>query len=116
MTDMTRSRELLLNGKRVARVHLADTFVTRFRGMLWRRTLPEALLLTPCASVHGAGMRVTLDYALLAADGAVLRIGTLRPWGLSARAQGTVSVLEAPEGNFSHWGMAEGARVTLVEA
>lgn len=81
--------------------------------MLFRPVLPEALLLRPCSSVHGAWMRVPLDVALLSRDLRVLHVQVLRPWGATRPRRGVTQVLEAPAGSFERWGLTAGIRVKL---
>lgn len=107
-------RTLVVNGSAVAEAEVADTALTRARGLLFRRELPEALVLRPCSSVHGAWMRVRLDVALLDREGEVLHAQVLRPWGLSAMRRGAKEVLEAPAGSFERWGLRAGSRVALA--
>jgi uncharacterized membrane protein (UPF0127 family) len=104
-----------MNGADVAMAEIADTWRLRLRGLLGRRELPEALVLRPGNSVHGIGMRVSLDVALLDADGRVLRTIVLRPWAMTAPRRGAVAVLEAPVGSFARWGLGVGALVELVD-
>ncbi|MBL0885454.1 DUF192 domain-containing protein [Myceligenerans indicum] len=109
-------RTLVVDGSPVAEAEVADTALGRARGLLFRRELPEALVLRPCSSVHGAWMRVRLDVALLGADGDVLHAQVLRPWGVSAIRRGVGSVLEAPAGSFERWGLRVGSTVVLAGA
>lgn len=108
----------------MARVEVADTYLRRLRGMLLRRRLPAALLLVPGGSVHGLGMTVALDVALLApASGQgrrdvvgghdVVRTAVLHPFGLVPARRGVRSVVEAPVGSFARWGLRAGSRVEL---
>lgn len=105
--------QLVVDGSPVAEVVVADTAMTRARGLLFRRVLPEALLLRPCTSVHGAWMRVPLDVALLSDDLRVLHTQVLRPWGLTRPRKGGKQVLEAPVGSFERWGLRPDSRVRL---
>ena len=114
----------LVDGAEVAEIELADTYLRRLRGMLWRRSLPAGLLLLPGGSVHGVGMTRSLDVALLVPDGEgrrralgshrVARTALLRPFGLVTSARGVRSVLEAPVGSFASWGLAAGSAVEIV--
>jgi uncharacterized membrane protein (UPF0127 family) len=104
---------LVVDGRPVADVVVADTVLSRARGLLFRRVLPEALLLRPCTSVHGAWMRVPLDVALLSADLLVLHAQVLRPWGMTLPRRGVTQVLEAPAGSFERWGLRTDSRVAL---
>ena len=111
---LVNSIQLLVDDRPVAAVEVADTALTRARGLLFRRELPEALLLSPCSSVHGAWMRVPLDIALLSADGEVVHAQVLRPWAVTRPRKGVTQVLEAPTGSFERWGLRPGSRVALA--
>jgi uncharacterized membrane protein (UPF0127 family) len=102
---------LLVNGSPVATVEVADTWRARLRGLLGRTELPEALWLEPESSVHGIGMRVSLDVALLDGSGLVTDTLVLRPWGMTWPRRGVVAVLEAPAGSFERWGVQRGSVV-----
>jgi uncharacterized membrane protein (UPF0127 family) len=107
-------QKLMINDRATVPVEIADTGSRRARGMLWRRELPPALLITPCTSVHGAGMTVSLDVALLDAQNQVLETMVLRPWGLTRPRRGVVAVLEAPTGSFDDWGLKAGDRIQVM--
>lgn len=107
---------LLVDRRTVAEVVVANSVLTRARGMLFRRVLPEALLLRPCSSVHGAWMHVPLDVALLSLDLRVLHVQVLHPWGVTRPRRGVTQVLEAPAGSFERWGLAAGSCVELGRA
>ena len=69
--------------KRVAIVHVANTFWSRFVGLLGRRTLAqdEGLLFVPGASIHTLGMRFPIDLVFMDASMKVLRVvADVRPW------------------------------------
>lgn len=110
MAVLTRSL-LMVNGSTVATVEVADTWRARLRGLLGRTELPEALWLEPESSVHGVGMRVALDVALLDGSGVVTHTLVLRPWGLTWPRRGVVAVVEAPRGSFERWGLHPGSVV-----
>jgi uncharacterized protein len=105
--------QLVVDDRPVAEVVVADTVLTRARGLLFRSVLPEALLLRPCSSVHGAWMRVPLDVGLLAADLRVLHTQVLRPWDMTMPRRGVAQVLEAPAGSFERWGLRPDSQVVL---
>lgn len=81
----------------IPQVWVADRWWSRMRGLLARPPLSadgsQALLITPCASVHTVGMRYSLDLVYL--DRAGMVVGWrehVAPWRLSAcrRAAATV--------------------------
>lgn len=102
---------LLVDGRAVAAVELAETRRRRARGLLFRRHWPQALLLRPESSVHGMGMTRAIDVATLAADGTVLAVDLLRPFGMTRPRRGARAVLEAPRGSFERWGLTAGSVV-----
>jgi uncharacterized protein len=108
--------DLLIDGTQVGEVIVADTYLRRLRGMLGRRPLPAALVLSPANSVHGIGMREALEVAVLDRDGAVLRVGVLRPWRATATVRGGRRVLEAPVGAFERWKLGVGSTVQFGRA
>ncbi|WP_110954180.1 DUF192 domain-containing protein [Anaerosinus massiliensis] len=68
------------------KITIADTFWTRFIGLLGTSALEniEGLLLCNCNSVHMIGMRYALDIVYLDRDGRILKIiENLRPWQVS---------------------------------
>ncbi len=108
----------------VGAVEVADTYLTRLRGMLGRRRPPAGLLFLPGGSVHGVGMTRRLDVAMLAPqEGAepgagpyrVVRTAVLPPFGLVTSRRGVEAVLEAPVGSFAGWGLVAGATVWFVD-
>ena len=68
-------------------VLIADTFLTRFAGLMLRKKLPPAtgLYLAPCNSVHMCFMRFAIDVVYLDKEYNIIRIvKDLKPWfGLS---------------------------------
>lgn len=83
------------------RIQVADTFWTRFRGLMLRRPLQpgEGLLIEPCSSIHMLFMRFPIDAVFLDADGAVIEIAArVKPWLGIATAKGARAVVELPAG------------------
>lgn len=100
------------NGEAVCeRCVLADTALTRMRGLLGRSELPkgEGILLRPAASVHTAFMRFAIDVVFLDADQRVLKVAAnLMPWKAAA-SRGAKAVVELPAGE------AERRRIQIGE-
>lgn len=113
MSQSGPSTFLLVDDRTVSSLEIAETWISRARGLLFRGTIPDALLLRPCTSVHGAWMRVPLDVALLDPGYRVLAVHRLRPWGMTRPRHGVAAVLEAPASSFERWGLAVGSRVAV---
>ena len=92
---------------------LADTALTRMKGLLGRRDLPngEGILLQPASSVHMAFMRFAIDAVFLDRDLRVTKIADdLRPWR-AAGSRGAKAVLELPAGEAGRRGVRVGDRL-----
>jgi uncharacterized protein len=95
---------------------LAETPLTRMRGLLGRSSFPvgEGLLLRPAASIHTAFMRFPIDVVFLdSADRVVKVVGALPPWRAAA-CKGARAALELPAGEASRNGIAAGMSLTQV--
>jgi uncharacterized protein len=92
---------------------LAETALTRMKGLLGRRDLPsgEGILLKPASSVHMAFMRFAIDAVFLDGERRVVKIAAeLKPWR-AAGARGSRSVLELPAGEAARRGLSVGDRL-----
>ncbi len=77
--------------------HVADSFFTRFLGLMGRRPSDYGLLLIPCNSVHTCFMRYDLDVFFLDKDYKVLAIRRdMKPWRMSSIIREARMVLELP--------------------
>jgi uncharacterized protein len=97
------------------RCRVADSFGSRFLGLMGRAGLPEGdgMLFVMSGSIHTFFMRFTLDVGFLAADGTALRVVAVRPWRLARAPRGTRLVLELAAGRAVACGLEEGARLEL---
>lgn len=98
-------------------VRLATSFVRRGIGLLGRRSLRpgEALLISPCNSVHTFFMRFSIDIAILDSDGVVLKTRQgLRPWRATLPARGGKSTLEMAAGSLAAADVRVGDRLVSV--
>ena len=97
---------------------LAETALTRMKGLLGRRDLPsgEGILLKPASSVHMAFMRFAIDAVFLDGEMRVVKVAAdLRPWRI-AGARGSKSVLEIPSGEAARRGLSVGDRLVAGSA
>jgi uncharacterized protein len=95
VTNLTRKTVLATEARR------ADTFFTRFKGLMGVTELPigHGLLISPCNSVHTFFMRIAIDVVFLDAQYQVVDIApALAPWRVSRLYLQAKSVLELPAG------------------
>jgi hypothetical protein len=98
------------------RVSLADSPVTRMRGLLGRDGLDEGqgLLLRPASSIHTFFMRFPIDAVFL--DRSLVVVGVhdaIEPWRTASQS-GAKAVLELPAGESSRRGLSVGDQLTLA--
>ena len=94
---------------------LAETMLTRMKGLLGRRELPsgDGILLKPASSVHMAFMRFPIDAVFLDRDLRIVKIAPeLKPWRV-AGARGARSVLEMTAGEAARRGLSVGDRLAV---
>lgn len=108
------------NGTVVAdHVALADSIVSRFMGLMFRKELPagHGLAIRPCNSIHMFFMRFALDVVFVDGDGRVVRVlDSIRPWRASNFVRGAKAAIELPAGTAARSGVTAGMVVRMVEA
>jgi|DewCreStandDraft_4_1066084.scaffolds.fasta_scaffold78333_2 uncharacterized membrane protein (UPF0127 family) len=80
---------------------VADSFASRFLGLMFRRAFgrADALVLTPCASIHTFFMRFCIDVIFTDAAGRIVDLReSLRPWRCFMPRRGARAALEMPAG------------------
>jgi uncharacterized protein len=113
------TRTLLGSGDKVVceRCMVAETFMSRLRGLLGRSELPrdEGLLIIPCGSVHTWFMRFPIDVVFLDRDLRVVGVAAdVRPWRMRWR-RGGKRVLELAAGEAAARGVGVGDRLALAD-
>ena len=87
----------------VADVELADTFFTRFLGLMGRASLPDGkgLLLAPCPQIHTCFMRFDIDAVFCDKSGKVLYVKeNMKPWRFGRFVWGGYYTLELAGGSL----------------
>jgi uncharacterized membrane protein (UPF0127 family) len=98
----------------VERMTVADSMLTRMRGLLGTTTLPsgEALLLRPARQVHSFFMRYALDLVFIDREGQVLlAIANFARNRLSPLVRAADAILEMPAGTLAEHPTALGDRL-----
>ena len=98
-----------------SRIEVADSFLTRAKGLLGRSLrLGEGLYISPCSAVHTFGMSEPIDVIFLGSDGTALAIySSLPPWRLTRHVQGAHGVLELHAGTVAEANLRVGRKVDL---
>jgi hypothetical protein len=99
------------------RCWIADSFLSRSRGLLGRAELPrgEGMLIRPAGSVHMFFMRFAIDAVFCDRDLRVVGIAAnLRPWRMAARRHARAT-LELAAGEAAARGVAVGDALTVVD-
>lgn len=87
-----------------SKVHVANTFFSRFLGLMFKDNLPygEGLLLYPGAMIHTCFMKFSIDVAFISRSMEVVSVYTgLKPWHFSSWQKNAYYVLEALSGSMS---------------
>lgn len=107
-------------GKRFAtKLERADTFWTRFLGLLPYKSLPEGegLILTPCRSVHTFFMKFSIDVLYLDQYYRIVKVHErVKPWRALAPCKKAIHVLELPAGMIATTETCEGHRIAFIKA
>lgn len=82
-----------------ARAEMADTFLKRMLGLMFRSKLPpgRALLLSPCSGIHTCFMRFAIDVVYIDRDHTVVKKETIFPWRIGSFVKGAGTVMELNE-------------------
>lgn len=85
------------------KVWKADTFMKRLKGLMFRK-MPlqhDALLITPCNSIHMCFMFFSIDVVFLNEKNQIVKmVQKLKPWSFVAPVKGASTTLELPEGSI----------------
>ena len=91
---------------------------SRARGLLGRTCLEdgEALILSPCNSIHMFLMKFAIDVVFVAEDGRVIRtIEALKPWRFTRIHFGARHTIELPVGVVASTGTTRGDMLSLSD-
>lgn len=107
-----------LNGRAVIpSAQIADSFFTRFAGLMFRKSIPEdyGLIISPCNQIHMFNMRFAIDVIYLTREGEVVHIDRgIKPWRVGKTVRQAFFVIEVPEGACEKQGIAEGCRLEIT--
>ncbi len=111
--NVTRRRDL------ATQCRVAETFWSRLKGLIGRRTLApgEGLLIRPSRGVHMWFMRFPIDVLYVDREGRVVDVDEhLRPWRIGRPRLRAHFVVELPAGTVAATGTQPGDRIVIHEA
>lgn len=86
-----------------AKVKLANSFLTRLKGLMFSNDLPDCdgLLISPCNSIHTFFMNYSLDIIYMTKDFEVVKvIKNIKPWRMTRMYLKAFQVLEMKSGSL----------------
>jgi len=101
----------------VSELRVADTFLSRLKGLLGKAGLQpgEGLLIRPCNSVHTIGMRFTIDIIFADANHRVVKtVSDLGP-GKATMCRPGCYVVELPAGVLAATGTVVGDYLSQID-
>jgi uncharacterized membrane protein (UPF0127 family) len=105
---------LLRDGEVLAAAEMADSLLSRNRGLLGKHSYDGALLIPHTSgALHAFGMRFALDVAFLDRELEVVDTVQLAPWRVTRPRRRCRIVLEAQSGAFERWRLRPGDRLEL---
>lgn len=118
-TSMSDSHLSTPTGEYAVEIKLANNFFSRFRGLMFKKSLNEnqGLLITRCPSVHSFFMRFSIDVIYLDSHGVVTRCAPcLKPWRASLgrsllNDHATAHALEMSAGSIQRMHIETGSRL-----
>lgn len=97
-------------------VRIADTFFSRFKGLLFDKGLAEGegLLIRPCGQVHSIGMKFVIDVIFLTKSGEVVYTEKeMAPGAIGPNVRNCFQVLELQCGTIEKMGITAGQQITF---
>ncbi len=98
-----------------SRVITADTFLSRLKGLLGRKSLEkgEAFLIPRCIAVHTFFMKFSIDIIFIDSDSNVTKtVKNLKPFRISPCFPGTYGAIELPAGTIEQTNTETGDKLS----
>ena len=98
------SKELYLEDKYICEINIADSFLKRFCGyMLRKQPHHEAILITPCNSIHCFFMRFEIDVLFVDKDLFVVKkVEAMKAGKIIMPVKNAAAVVETKAGGFAN--------------
>lgn len=116
---MSKYVKAVVNGETICeKVEVADSFVKRFMGLMYRKHLEEnsGLLLEPCNQIHTFGMKFSIDTITISSDNKIRYIdNSVAPGKVRPLVRGGQKVLELKSGTIEKYGLKLGDTIEFQE-
>ena len=109
--NLTRNNTLVESGR------VADTFLTRLRGLTGvRKLLPgDGLLIKPCTSIHTHFMLIPIDVLYIDSDERIVDMDVnMQTWRMGQRRPEARCVIEVPSGTLTQAGCEIGDKLRIA--
>ena len=98
-------KSIIQIGNKKYRLDIANTFSSRFFGLMGRKSIPEdyALAIVPCNSIHTFFMRFNIDAIFFDKDGKITKVvRNMKPWhmAMSLSAYGVLEIISSSNGDI----------------
>ena len=108
-------KNLVYNLNIIAEIFIADTFIKRFSGFMFRKKPHyEAILIKPCNSIHTFFMKFPIDVLFIDENMEVVKkIDNLKPGKIIMPQKKCKMVIEGKEGMFKN--IKEGKKLIILK-
>ena len=99
------------------KIEIADTFLKRLRGLIFKNRCENPLLLAPCNSIHMLFMKFPIDVAFIDRHFRVIKVyKNLRPWFGFAICLRAYSVIEFSAGTARRLNLKTGDKFHPIDS
>lgn len=98
------------------KAQIANTFFTRFKGLMFRRDIDkeEALVISPCNNVHMFFMKFAIDVVFVGGDNIICDVQkNLIPGMISRYVKNAMYVIELPAGAADENELMKGVEIEI---
>lgn len=109
---------IIKNNKVITKnAELADTFFSRFRGLMFRKSIADdyALYITPCNQIHTLNMKFPIDVVYLSESGEVIKTDVnVQPGKICKTVKNADSVIELKSFMSKEFGIRAGDIIKIT--
>lgn len=110
---------LYLEKKCIGDIFVADTFWTRFMGLMGKKSEQisdmKGLFIKPCSQIHTFFMKAPIDVVYLSDDFKVVYVDeNVQPWRCCHRVKGAKCLVEFPVGKIQEFEIRENKKLEVI--